>query len=49
MYNRGGKLAPQFNNIEILRYSYLLYKHPYVGPHLLPQATHLTLPNLPTP
>jgi len=28
-YNGGGKSAPQFRNIEIIRYRYLLYKHPY--------------------
>ncbi len=31
-YNGGGKSAPPFRNIEIIRYRYLLYKHPYMGP-----------------
>ncbi len=30
-YNGGGKSAPPFRNIEIIRYRYLSYKHPYMG------------------
>jgi hypothetical protein len=42
-YNGGGKSAPQFRNIEIIHYRYLLYKHPYMGP------TKSTLPTIPYP
>ncbi len=43
-YNGGGKSAPPFRNIEIIRYRYLLYKHPYMGStkstyHSLPPGT----------
>ncbi len=31
-YNEGGKSASSFRNIEIIRYRYLLYKHPYMSP-----------------
>jgi len=50
-YNGGGKSAPSFRNIEIIRYRYFLYKHPYMSPtkstyHPLPPP--LTSPSNPS-
>ncbi len=50
--NPGGKSAPQFRNVEIIRYRYLLYKHPYMGPtkstyHPLPPPPPQPVPQIP--
>ncbi len=52
--NGGGKSAPQFRNVEIIRYRYLLYKHPYMGPtkstyHPLPPPTSPSNPSASSP